>query len=133
MGNLIALTLAVIVATGAFIWLAGSLLTALGWPFARVGSLVHKAMGTLPRNESDAWLFVLLLGVTRILVIVVGAVVFAASLSVILLPTPEIVLQLRDALLNIFIILLVMRLLAIFFGAVIIGGSVRSLLKTLRG
>lgn len=132
MGTLILLALCVVIATAAFIWLASGILAAISWPIARIGNAVHKLTRALPRNESDAWLFVLLLGISRVLVIVAGTLAFATALSVALLPVPSLVDEVRNALVNVFLILLIMRLVAIFLGAVIIGGSVRTVLRTLK-
>ncbi|HSI20289.1 MAG TPA: hypothetical protein VLA04_01080 [Verrucomicrobiae bacterium] len=133
MPNLVVLLICVIVATAAFIWLTAGVLSAFSWPIARLGSLAHDTLKLKPGNDQDAWLFVLLISVTRVLVTLLGALTFTAALSVALLPVPEIVPELRNGLWNIFIMLFIMRMAAIFVASAMLGGSVRTVLKTLKG
>lgn len=123
---------AVLVATLAFAWVASSVLGALSYPAAKLGFLTHKALKLLPHNEQDAWLFALLMSVTRVVVLLLAVLAWGVTVSTALLPLPDIALELRNSLLNLLWILLFMRLLAIYAGGVVIGGSVRTVLRTLK-
>jgi hypothetical protein len=132
MENLIVLGLAVLIATAAFAWLVGGLVNAISWPVARLGSVAHDMARRPTGDEQSVWLFVLLMGVTRVAISILASLWCAAALSAVLLPSMLIVEELRDSLFGLVLILLLMRLVAIFFAAYLLGGSVRAVLKTLR-
>jgi hypothetical protein len=58
---------------------------------------------------------------------------FASTLGAALLPVTELFQQFQAALLNLFSIFLIMRMLCVAYGAAVLGGSVQSVLKTLKG
>jgi hypothetical protein len=116
----------VAITSAAFAWLASSLLAALSWPMVQIGSALHKTMKGAEHTDADVWLFVLLLRVTRPIVIGLATVVFASTLGAALLPVTELFQQFQAALLNLFSIFLIMRMLCVAYG-------VQSVLKTLKG
>jgi hypothetical protein len=132
MNNVYVLWTVIGIVTLAFAWMAGGLLSLLNWPCARLGSLAHTMLKFKAGDEKDIWLFVLLIGLTRLFILALATIVFATALITTLLPSVSLVGELVPFFLNLFLILLVMRLLSIFLAALLLGGSVRNVLSTLK-
>jgi hypothetical protein len=130
--NITVLIILAVVASAAFCWLAIGVLQALTWWVARLGTSVHGALKRAAGSEPDAWLFALLVGLTRILILGLASLSFGLWIIASLFPVPALVSASAGQLAGVVTVLLLMRLIAVYVAAVQLGGSVRTVLKTLK-
>jgi hypothetical protein len=114
-----------------FGWLLLSVIDIVGFPLARLGGRLHRYI-KIYRDEKDAWLFSLLVSVTRWPTVILGSL--ACFLSLAMYFSDSVILSLIHGLMiNTFWIVFSMRAAGIFFGAVFYGPSFANIMKSVRG
>ena len=121
-----------VLASIGFGWLLISAVDMLNIPLARWGGSLHKHLNVPESEEKDAWLFALLIGVTRIPTVVLGSLAFFFALYA-LFSTLPLFATLQAVSLNTFIIIFVMRVGSVFLGSALFGPNMQNIMKTLRG
>lgn len=122
-----------LVATAAFIWLANGVLTALSWPIAKLGASFRPHATPRATSEQDSWLFALLIAVTRPVILAMAGACFGLKVAATVGVLPGFIETLSGSIFSLMLIVLAMRLGAIFIASLMLGGSVRNVLKTLKG
>jgi len=124
---LIALTILLIILA----WFIPALLGVVSLAMVSLGSFMHDTFSLPQPDEQDAWLFSLLIQITRFPTLVFGLLLMSLS-AVLLWYWPTWLIVVRSMCVDLFVLLLFLRIFSILVGSVIYGSSLRSIIKSLQ-
>ncbi len=115
-----------------FGWFMISLLDIMALPLMNWGAIVRTYFKMPERDQKDAWLFTLLISVTRIPVIILAGWAFFFYLLTLFIATEQL-LFVEQVAMSTFWIVFVMREASVFVGSLLIGPQMKEVMRSLHG